>query len=108
MVKNLTVGKKIGLGFSAVLVLLVIVGGIAKFSLEQANEGFMSYRALARDANLAGRVQANMIESRFEVKDYLLTSKEEDLKKFEERWKKVQEFIEEAKKRLRTRIMQKR
>ena len=97
MFDQFTVGKRIYCGFFLILFLLVVVGGISRFALNSASAGFMEYRRIARNSNLAGRVQANMVEARFDVKNYLLNNKEEFLKKFEERWAKVIEFTTEAK-----------
>jgi len=85
MFDQFTVGKRIYCGFFLILFLLVVVGGISRFALNSASAGFMEYRRIARNSNLAGRVQANMVEARFDVKNYLLNNKEEFLKKFEER-----------------------
>ncbi len=96
MLKQMTLGKKIILGFSSLLVLLVIVGSIAYSALDMAYDGFTSYREMARDSNLAGRLQANMLMVRINVKDYLITGSDKDLKQFEEYWKKVEGFLAEA------------
>jgi methyl-accepting chemotaxis protein len=97
MWKKMTVGKKIVLGFGAVLVLLVGLGVVGFSALSTASEGFTEYRGLARDTNLAGRLQANMLMARMQVKDFLLTSDEKDLKAFDESWNEMRGFMDTAK-----------
>ncbi len=96
MLKNLTVGKKIALGFGAVLTLLVMLGVVGYFALGTAAEGFTEYRGLARDTNLAGRLQANMLLARFAVKDYLLTSSADSVQQFDDRWGEMEGFMTTA------------
>ncbi|MFP4055051.1 MAG: methyl-accepting chemotaxis protein, partial [Phycisphaerae bacterium] len=100
MLKNLTVGKKIALGFGAVLTLLVVLGVVGYFALGTAAEGFTEYRALARDTNLAGRLQANMLEARFAVKDYLLSSSADRVQQYDDRWSEMEGFMATAKEEL--------
>ena len=77
--KNLTVGKRIALGFSLILVGLVVVGLVAYQELNNASEGFVSYRHLARDTNLAGQVQENILMARMHVKNYIIAGNDKDL-----------------------------
>lgn len=70
---KLTLVKKIIFGFAGILILLLVVGLIAYDALTKGSEGFTQYREMARDANLAGRVQANMLMARFYVKNYIIT-----------------------------------
>ena len=96
MFKNMAVGKKNFLGFSTILILLVVVGGIAYYGLNMASDGFSEYREMARDANLAGRLQANMLMVRMNVKEFLITGRDKDLQAYEDYWQKMQGFQAEA------------
>jgi methyl-accepting chemotaxis protein len=100
MFRNMTVGKKIILGFSVVLILLLAVGIAAYEGLTTASDGFTSYREMARDTNLIGRLQANMLMVRLNVKDFIITGKEHDSKQFDEYWKKLEGFQAEAQKKI--------
>ncbi len=97
MFKKMTVGKKIVLGFSAVLVLLVVVGGGAFNGLTTASDGFTEYREMARDTNLSGRLQANMLMVRMNVKDFIITGSDKDLEQYADYLKKMHGFLEQAK-----------
>jgi methyl-accepting chemotaxis protein len=96
MLKNLTIGKKILLGFGIVLVLLITVGIMSYVSINNSSKGFTTYRNLARDTNLAGRLQANMLMVRMNVKDFLITGSDKDVKEYTEYFDKMTEFVKEA------------
>lgn len=79
------ISYRIFAGFSAVLVLLLVVGGIAILSLNTVSGLFSEYRALARQTNEAGRVQANLLTARLEVKDFLISAAADDITAFKTR-----------------------
>lgn len=97
MFKNMKVGTKIVLGFSTVLILLVVVGVIAYSSLDNASSGFGRYRETALRTSLMGRIESNMLMMRLYVKDYLVTGSESGLKEYEGYRKKAEEFLAKAK-----------
>ncbi len=59
--KNLSLAAKIGMGFGVVILLLIAVSIISWRGLSGVADGFVDYRRLARDTNLSGRLQANML-----------------------------------------------
>ncbi|ACS78958.1 methyl-accepting chemotaxis sensory transducer [Maridesulfovibrio salexigens DSM 2638] len=87
---------KLMLGFGSVLGLLLILAGISFWALENSSEGFNQYRGLARDTNLSGRLQANMLMVRMNVKDFILTGSEKDLKEYDDYYAKMRGFMDEA------------
>ena len=96
MFKNMKIGTLIGMGFSVVLLVMAIVSFFAVNGLNIAADGFGEYRGLARDTNLGGRLQANMLMVRMNVKDYLITGSDKDLKQYEEYNEKMDGFVEQA------------
>ena len=82
MFKNLRLGSKIGLGFGIVLLLLSVVLTTSIFALQKADNGISDYRGLARDTNLAGKLQANMLMVQMNVKNFLITKDNNDLEKY--------------------------
>ncbi len=94
--KNMTLAKKLSLGFGVVLVLLLISGGVAYFAINQANTDFSTYRGMAKTNNLAGRIQANLITTRLAVMKYMRDGSDENLREVEERSKNSNEFLDEA------------
>jgi methyl-accepting chemotaxis protein len=100
MFKNMTIGKKIILGFSAVLVLLVVAGIVAYNGLTTASDGFAAYREMARDNNLAGLLESDMLMVRMNVKDFIITGSEKDLHEYHGHLKDMHQYLEEAKKEI--------
>lgn len=98
MFKNIRLGSKIGLVFFVVLGLLSVVLGISVFALQKADNGIYQYRGLARDTNLVGQLQANMLMVRMNVKDFLITQSDKDLKQYQEYLSKMNSFLDDAKK----------
>lgn len=96
MFKNLKLGVQVSLGYAIVMVLLVVVSTASYLGLDKAINGFTEYRGLARDANLAGRVQANMLLVRLYAKDYILKHSDEAVEKFKARYKTLEELVATA------------
>ena len=69
---QLRIGTRIWIGFAVVLGLLLITGGVGFLSLTGANSSFGDYRNLALAANAVGRVQANMLMTRLNVKNFII------------------------------------
>ncbi len=98
--KNLSLKFKLVGGFSTVVVLMLIVSLVGYSALNRASTGFGEYREMARDSNLAGRLQANMLMVRMTVKNYLISGNDEALKQYAERWGKMAKFQDEAQKQI--------
>ncbi|MGL1891667.1 MAG: methyl-accepting chemotaxis protein [Spirochaetaceae bacterium] len=88
--------SKIIMGFSTVIIMLLIVSIVAFVALSGASQGFTEYRGLARDTNLAGRLQANMLMVRMNVKDYIITGSQKDHDQYTDYVEKMNGFLEEA------------
>lgn len=93
---NISLAKKLYMAFSVILGLLLLTGIIAYQAIQGASDGFSFYREMARDTNLSGRVQANMLMVRMNVKDYIITASDKDKAEFEEYWEKTSNFMAEA------------
>jgi methyl-accepting chemotaxis protein len=96
MFKKLTLSMQITGGYAIVLLLLITVSVSAYLGLTSAVTGFDSYREMARDSNLAGRIQANMLISMLGVKNYLIHQDEKNIKQFEYRFGNVEKFVDEG------------
>lgn len=97
MYKNLNLSHKIGLGFSLVILLILIVAGVSFSGIKTASNGFSEYRNLARDTNLSGQLQANMLMVRMNVKDYLITQNEKDIEQYHFYLNKMHDLLKQAK-----------
>lgn len=102
MFQQMSLSKKLFIGFGLVLAMLVGIGLVGFRALTTASKGFTDYRGMARDTNLSGRVQANMLMVRMNVKDFIITGSDKDLEEFHEYWGKTQEFVAEAQKEIQS------
>ena len=100
MFNNLKIGGKISLGFVSVLILLAAVAGIGYWALNGAADGFTEYREMARDSNLSGRLQANMLMVRMNVKDFIITGSDKDQQEYNDYKQRMTGFLEEAKREI--------
>ncbi|MBU0551085.1 methyl-accepting chemotaxis protein [Myxococcota bacterium] len=98
---HLSIAKKIGGGFAVVLALLVLVGGAGLYGIYSSAEGFSEYRRLARNTNLIGRIQANMLEVRLQAMIYAQKSTDESIDEFNNRFKLSMSLLEDAKTRIK-------
>ena len=94
--KHMTVGTKIKVGFGIVILLLILISTVGYVSLSNSSDGVNRYRAIARNTNNVGRVQANLLMIRMNVKDFLITSSEESLKDYTAYLEKTTTLAEET------------
>jgi len=97
MFKNMKVGTQIAAGFIVVLLILVIVAASSFVGIGKAANGFSDYRRLARNTNLIGRIQANMLMTRMSVKGYIVSNSSKDRKLTLDYFAVTDKFIKEAK-----------
>jgi methyl-accepting chemotaxis protein len=76
VLNNLSVKTKIFGGFGIVLALAGVMGYFGFNGIVEGNRNFTDYRAIARDNNQAGRVQANLLSARVAVKNFLIKEDE--------------------------------
>lgn len=100
MLKNMSVSMKLASGFGMVLLLLVAVSVASWYSLNDASKGFVDYRGMARDANLAGRLQASMLMVRLNVKDFLIGGSSKAKESYADYYKEMDGFLQEAQKEI--------
>lgn len=100
MFKNLRLSTQVSLGYVLVMLMLVGVSATAYFGQSKAITGFDSYRELARDANLAGRVQANMLMVQLYAKDYILEHNEQTIAALKERFSLLEDLVAQADKEI--------
>lgn len=96
MFNKLKLSMQISIGYAAVLALLLIVSITAYLGLNSAVGGFSEYRGLARDANLAGRVQANMLMVELEANRFMSEQTEDAVDLFNERFELLKQLSADA------------
>ncbi len=93
---NLNIKKKIVFGFGLILILLLISGIVAINSLSNANDNFQHYRQIAINTNNTGRVQANTLEARIAIKNFLQEKDPKYVTAYKENYKLIQKLIDGA------------
>ena len=96
MFKKLTIKMKLLFSFSIVAILIVILAIYSIYGVKKSASGFTSYREMAKDTVLAGRVQSNMLMVRMNVKDYLNTPIQKEIDEFESYYKKTDDLVNQA------------
>lgn len=92
--------KKIIFGFFSLICLLGLVVVLSYFVIDNAAKGFANYRHMARDANLASRLQANMLMVRMNVKDFIISGNSKSLQGYADYYRRMNGFLKEAKKEI--------
>lgn len=100
MFRNLRLGLKIGLSFFVVLCLLSIVLIVGILALKKASDGITTYEGLANDANLSGRLQANMLMVRMNVLGYLNTQSDNNIAQYKDYFDKMKTLLIQSKKEI--------
>ena len=100
MFNNLKIGKKMLLLSGTILCLLLVVSFFAYQGLNTASHGFTQYRGMARDTNLTGVLQTEMLMVRMNVKDFLITNSKKDLQQYQKSLASMNEKLSEAKKEI--------
>ena len=94
-IKDLKISTKLFVGFGAVIALLIVLALIAVGGLIRANGNFSDYRALAREANQASRVQANLLTTRVGVKDFVIRANDRAIETVNQRAAATTAFAKE-------------
>ena len=92
----MTIRKKLLVSFTTIVITIASLALFSTNGIEKNGEGFTNYREMAKDSVLSGRVQANMLMLRMNVKDYLKTTSKKNIKEFDNYYKKTTNFIDEA------------
>jgi len=93
---NMGITTKIFAGFGLITSLLVMLAALSHFGLSGAAAAFINYRAFALKTNQLGRVQANLLDARLNVRIFLQTESAEAIAKAKERGKTTVALAKEA------------
>ncbi len=94
--KNLSVKKKLLYSFGIAMILLLLVGTVSYLTVSNSTDGFVNYRNLARNNNLSGLVQADMLMVRMNVKDFIIRGNDKDVEEYEEYYNSMLTFLDQA------------
>lgn len=89
---HMTVGKKIGFGFSVLVVMLIGLGSFSFYTSQFAQKGFSSFKTMS----LTGRVQANILMMRLHALKFFDGGSKKSIDLFWERSEKVDRFLNQT------------
>ncbi len=90
--KSVPIATKIFGGFGAMLALMLAIAAAGGWQLSDGDRNFKQYRRIALQTNQGGRVQANLLEARVAMKNFLLNSRPDEIKAVEDRIAKTIAF----------------
>ncbi|MCB2198848.1 HAMP domain-containing protein [bacterium] len=97
MLKNLNLGTKIGGGFSLLILIALILGGLAVISMNTVNkESTVLAEQYMPEVEIAGHLERNSLLTMFNMRGYAYTEEEGYLEKGREYLSRVYEEIEEG------------
>ncbi len=96
MLKKLKLTQKIILSFGVLVFLMVVLVYMGINASSTGLNNFVGYRELARDSNLAGQVQANLLIVRLNALKYLKNQSPENIEEFNERLALLKGLLTEA------------
>jgi methyl-accepting chemotaxis protein len=97
LLKRIRIKTKILSGFGGIIGLLAVIAGIGVWALLAVGGNFSGYRQLARETNAAGRVQANLLETRLASKNFVIAANEKSITTVRERATATLSLIEQMK-----------
>lgn len=77
VLNKISISVKVFGGFLTILLLLLVIAGGGYYSLSSSKQSFDEYAGIAEQTNEAGRVQANLLETRLAVKNFVLYGTED-------------------------------
>ncbi|MCF2910236.1 methyl-accepting chemotaxis protein [Pseudoalteromonas sp. DL2-H2.2] len=96
MLKNLKLTQLLAYSFGALITLMAIVSVVAWLGLSSGYNNFIEYRTLARNGNLEGRVQANLLLVRLNALKYLKEQNAANIAGFNERFALLSDLMDQA------------
>lgn len=97
MFKNLKLNDQLNLSFGIMVVLISVVSLVSYFALSSGHDNFVEYRINARDSNLSGRIQANLLKVRLNALKFLKEQDKQSINQFNERFSLLSGFISQGK-----------
>lgn len=91
-----TVSSKVIFSLGIIIVLLLVISSVGLLALYDSQETFRTYRAMARQTNIDGRIQANMLTTRLFAKNFIISPSKESIEGVNDRARQTLKFIAEA------------
>ncbi|MDI1248960.1 MAG: methyl-accepting chemotaxis protein [Lacunisphaera sp.] len=93
-----TIGKKIFLGFAALIALLAVVAGVSRYALAVASQKFQLFSASAAESHAAVSLETAMTAVKVQVNDFLASGSPESIVAYSTAQKSLQDEITQAEK----------
>ncbi|MEI6413674.1 MAG: methyl-accepting chemotaxis protein [Pseudomonadota bacterium] len=100
MFSDMKLGMQIGLGFVAVLSLLLLISVSAHIGLRSSVEGFSNYQGLANDTNFVNQLQPALLMVQIGAADYIAHRGTTELGEYQKREKRLVDLLTDAPKSL--------
>ena len=97
---NLTVGKKITLGFIAIIGLLAVIAGVSRYALGAAGKKFQLFSASATESFTAVTLETAMMALKVQVNDFLASGSAESSQAYQAAHKSLLEEMSLAEKNI--------
>lgn len=110
MLNRFSLKFKVYSSFITMISLIALISIYATYNFSTLASEFFTYREMAMDSNLSSEVQSNMLMVRMNVKDFIISSSEKDIKQFNEYFdvttKKMDQALVDIQKTNRATILQ--
>ncbi|AOT06591.1 HAMP domain-containing methyl-accepting chemotaxis protein [Pseudoalteromonas luteoviolacea] len=96
MIKNWRLSQQLNSAFGVMILMIIVLSITAFWSLSSGYNNFVEYRTTARDSNLAGRIQANLLEVRLQAIKYLKHQSDANIAQFDQRFELLETLLDKA------------
>ncbi|OLQ89413.1 chemotaxis protein [Vibrio ponticus] len=91
----MTLKQQLTYGFGCIILLLLVTSAISIFRFSETDQGFNTYRNLARASVNSGQIQANLLDARLAVNKYIKDQHSNDLDTFHSRIESTASLVEQ-------------
>ena len=92
----MTLKQQLTYGFGSIILLLLITSSLSLYRFSDTSQGFSTYRNLALASVNSGRIQANLLEARLAVDNYIKEQDNNSLKQFQQRVQSTLNLIDQT------------
>ncbi|KZN48965.1 HAMP domain-containing methyl-accepting chemotaxis protein [Pseudoalteromonas luteoviolacea] len=96
MIKNWRLSQQLNGAFGVMILMIIVLSITAFWGLNSGYNNFVEYRTKARDSNLAGRIQANLLEVRLQAIKYLKHQSDANIAQFDQRLELLESLLDTA------------
>lgn len=95
-ISNISIGKKIGIGFGIILFITVLVSGFGYFGFTKVNHDVDEYVETVKEASIIAHIEAEFLKLRSHAREYAATHNEADAKAVHEIAARIVPLLDEA------------